>query len=116
MADEKIERNWASEAQAIAAGESRLLPEREHLMALAQHAEAAIRHQLKLGEILLAIMVDNGFQRLPIPGGLLHSVRARRLGLEIQPVMKDGGGPVADGSLIVVVAMPPGPTPKSRVN
>lgn len=115
MSDD-IKRDWISEAAAIADGKSSLLPERQHLVVLAQHAEAAIRHQLKLGEIVLAIMVDNGVQRLPIPGGILHSVRARRLGLEIQPVMKDSGGPVADGSLIVVVAMPAAPTPKGRVN
>lgn len=119
MADDKIERNYASEAAAIAAGESRLLPEREHLVALANHAEQAIRHSIHLGEIILAIMLDNGVKQLPMPGGLLRSVRARRLGLEIRPVMKDSGASVTDGSLILA-AVQTGPTaaqptPKARV-
>ena len=120
MSDE-ITRNWPVEAAAIAAGESRLLPEREHLIALAQHAESAIRHSVQLGEIVVAIMADNGVQQLPMPGGLLHSVRSRRLGLEIRPVMKEGGGPVADGSLVLKLARQApvpttaNPTPKARV-
>lgn len=120
-----VARNWAAEATAIASGESQRLPEREHLQALAAHAEQVIRHSMKLGEIVLALMLDNGVQQLPIPGGILHSVRARRLSLEIHPVMRDDGGPVADGSIVLTAVTGPTaetpttggvPPPKSRVH
>jgi hypothetical protein len=106
-----VKRNWVSEAVAIAAGQSSLLPEPEHLQALASHAEASIAKTIKIASILIAVMVDNGLERVPVPGGLLSFVRG--YGLDIQPLLRDDGTEVADGTLVITVQRP---TPKGKVN
>lgn len=116
MAD--VQRNFGSEAAAIASGESSILPQREHLVALAQHAEAAIAHSLKLTAVVVAIMVDNGIERLPMPGGLLKNVKDRRYGLNVRAVLKDDGvTPAPDGSLVLELVLPATPSvSKVRLN
>jgi hypothetical protein len=113
MSDD-IKRNWNAEAVAIAAGESRLLPQREHLQALAQHAEQSIAKTIKIASILIAFMVDNGFEKVPVPGGLLSFVRG--YGLDIQPLRREDGSEVGDGTLVLTVTKAAAPTPKAMVN
>lgn len=116
MQTDTIQRNWAAEAVAIASGQSTLIPQREHLAVLAQQAESTIRNTLKMASILLAVLVDLGYEQVPIPGGLLAHVTAQQLGIDIQPVRGDDGSEVADGSLLVTVRRPAPTTPKRSIN
>lgn len=112
MAD--IQRNWVAEAVAIVSGESRLLPEKEHLHALAAHAEQSIAKTIKIASILMALMVDNDMDEATIPGALVNT--AKTCALEIEPAKDENDVERADGTIVLKLKRPAPPTPKRLVN
>lgn len=84
------ERNYAKEAAAILAGQSRLIPELEHLQAMNAQM-AAVQSNLRLVlEILAALMHDAGSDALDIPKGLHEASLARRSHLLIHRDSRTG--------------------------
>lgn len=69
------QRNWAAEAVAIVSGQSSLLPQREHLVALAQQAESALQNAQFLTALIIACMVDVNQHELVLPAKLLEHAR-----------------------------------------
>lgn len=109
----EITRNYAAEAVAIATGQSRLLPEPEHLQALAAQMESVLTEKRLLIEILAAAMVDTGQAQLYFPAEDL--ARVRTLGLNVT-IEKDPRN--MPGAVIVALSKRPAAVPaqKARVN
>jgi hypothetical protein len=76
-------RNYAAEAVDIAAGTSRLLPERAHLQALAAQMESVLLEHRGLAQILAAVMVDTGQQNFFLPSDALADVERHRLNVVV---------------------------------
>lgn len=79
-----ITRNYAAEAVAIAAGTSRILPEAEHLQALAAQMESVLKEKQLLIEMLCAAMVDTQQKVLYFPKEDLERVRTNAMNVVIQ--------------------------------
>jgi hypothetical protein len=107
---DKITRNWISEAVSIASGESRLLPEKEHLQVLANHAEASIAKLVKIAGILVALMIDNDMEEATVPGELITT--AKGMGLDIQTARRDNGDEFKDGTIVLTLKRATPPTAK----
>lgn len=80
MTDEQdAKRDYLSEARRIIEGTGLMkLAQREHLVALDQQLGAMNRNIVTLGEILLAILADNGVPAMQIPASALERIRATR--------------------------------------
>lgn len=113
MANEPLTRNWAAEAAAIASGESQIIPEREHVQALAAHAEASIAKTLKMGSILTAFLVDEGLMKVHMPAACLDRVKG--FGVAIEPLKLADGSVSPDGTLEITVVKPSGPPRASTI-
>jgi hypothetical protein len=96
-----MERNYALEAERIATGESKLLPERAHLLALVAYRQAMMSHINLVSSLLAALMSDNNFPRLSFTKTLLESPAVLTAGLTIKRE--------ADGSVTVTRNVPPPP-------
>lgn len=110
MSDRAVQRNFASEAVAIASGTSTIFPQREHLQVLAAQMESVLAEHRLLTEILSAAMVDTGQSQLFFPAEALAHVRKHGLNVVITQNPK-----TAPGAVIVELSKRPEPTPKSRV-
>lgn len=109
VADES--RDFYQEALAILKGESRMIPQIEHLTAVGLAAAAATRRARdaeRFKVALTAFMVDQDIKALPIPSGLIAAVHD--LGATI--VLDE----LRDGSVEVQLERPAPPTPPSRMN
>jgi hypothetical protein len=76
------ERNYGEEAAKIALGETDVIPEKAHVVALVQQM-ASVQRNLKLTNTLIAaLMVDNDYPVMFFPKKLLDAVERRFVALE----------------------------------
>lgn len=76
-------RNYAEEAKRIVMGEIDLLPEKEHLVALASQQESVANNLKLVIHLLTALMHDGGENELHFPKGLLDAAEQRFTKLNI---------------------------------
>lgn len=69
------EPDYLAQAMKIVNGDTLLLAQREHVLALHSQMSAANRNIIALGEILLCILTDNGVPAMQIPAAMLAKVR-----------------------------------------
>lgn len=86
----EIKRNFVTEAMAIITGESRILPEPEHLQALAAQMESVLKEKQLLVECLCAVMVDTQQKQLYFALDDLERVRAGGINFVVEPVKQTG--------------------------
>ncbi len=82
MAEEP--RNYAAEAQRIVSGESKLMPEREHLVALVGQLQGVASNLQLACSLLAGIMVDNDLPRMAYPKTFLDQPAVQRAALQIK--------------------------------
>jgi len=95
-------RPYLQEAVQIASGTSRLLPQREHLMALATEFEAVVALNKTYSEAMSVLMMFARSPRFPISAEAVMKVRAQKSEMHVERC--------ADGSLLIsrrVLSPPP---------
>lgn len=93
-------RDYLAEAREIANGTTMRLPQKEHLIALDRQLAAMNRNIVTLGEILLAVLLDNGVPSMSVPKKAFERVRSQRT-IPIIQAQDDGS--------VVVRTAPTGP-------
>jgi len=78
------DRNYAQEAAQIVAGQSRLIPEKAHLLAMAGQVQSAAMNVETLAKSLAAVMVDNDLVTMTLPKELFDEVAKRQAGIQIE--------------------------------
>lgn len=78
------DRNYLTEAAQIAEGQSSLLPEVDHVKALAGQMESVLRDNRRMSELVAAVMIDTAQTTFVLPEALLEHVRNQGLELTIQ--------------------------------
>ena len=108
-----VERNWIGEALAIAAGQSAILPQVEHLQALAQRGEQALIQEQLAKSVIVALLIDTGQQDAGIPTSMIRDNALAGLTVTIQRAKRgDVDYHVVELQRLVTVPQ----TKKARVN
>jgi hypothetical protein len=87
------DRNFLREARRILDEHAPIIPEAAHLQALDAQLQAINRNVISLGEIVAAVLDDNGKPAMQVPAATLEKVRLAR----VMPLVQRQ----PDGSVIV---------------
>lgn len=96
------ERNYAKEAVEIVQGQTRMIPEPEHLQAMAAQVESVLRDNKLLLNVIAAAMVDTNQSALYFPAEALANVEQQQLFLAFE---RNPGG--RDGAMLITLKRRP---------
>lgn len=85
-----VERNYIAEALAIAKGESRIVAEKAHILALLAQNESVVTDVRTLSELIVTVLLDSQRESAVVAGWKLAALRERGLTLKVHPPDVEG--------------------------
>lgn len=84
------ERDYLKEAMAILAGQSRMLPQKEHLEALHEQLRRTVGNLEKTAQALAGVMLMGDITRLPVREEIVQQILRSRTGVFVESQQGQG--------------------------